>query len=83
MFAIMLRVQEIVKSQGRDMEWLAHKLGVRRESLYSRLKTGKIETLNQISIILKCPIQELIDAPKGYSHFYDHSTGEWLGIRKV
>ena len=80
MFVFMLRVQEIVRKQGRDMEWLAVQIGLTRPSLYSRLKTGKIDTLVEIANILKVPIHEMIEAPAGYGHFY--VDGVWHGIRK-
>ena len=81
MFVFVLRVQDIVKKQGRDMDWLAGRLSISRSSLYSRLKTGKIETLEQIANILQVPVHELIEAPEGYGHFY--VEGEWHGIRKL
>lgn len=81
MFVFVLRVQEILKNKGRTMEWLAGELKIKRESLYSRLKTGKIKTLEEIANILNCPIHELIEAPKGYGHFYVDDV--WEGIRKT
>lgn len=81
MFVFVLRVQEIVKKQGKDMDWLADKLGIARPSLYSRLKTGKIKSIEEIANILNVPIHELIECPEGYSHFYHE--GEWHGIRKL
>lgn len=81
MFAFVLRVQEIVKKQGKDMDWLADKLNISRPSLYSRLKTGKINTIEEIANVLNVPIHELIEAPEGYGHFYVND--EWHGIRKV
>jgi len=80
MFVFVLRVQEIVKKQGHDMEWLSGKLNLTRSSLYSSLKTGKINTLEKIANILEVPVHELIEAPKGYGHFY--VDGVWHGIRK-
>ena len=81
MFVLVLRIQEILKERGLTMEWLAGEIGIERESLYSRLRTGKISTLEEIANILKCPIHELIEAPKGYGHFY--VDGVWEGIRKT
>lgn len=81
MFVFVLRIQEIVKKQGKDMDWLADKVGIARPSLYSRIKTGKIATLENIANVLKVPIHELIEAPEGYGHFY--VDGEWHGIRKL
>ncbi len=80
MFVFVLRVQEIVDKQGQTMEWLAGKLNITRPSLYSRLKTGKIKAIEEIANVLNVPIHELIEAPKGYGHFY--VDGEWHGIRK-
>lgn len=81
MFVFVLRVQEIVKKQGKDMDWLADKLGIARPSLYSSIKTGKIKTIEKIANVLNVPVHELIEAPKGYGHFY--VEGEWHGIRKL
>lgn len=81
MFVFVLRVQEIVKKQGKNMDWLAEKLNIARPSLYSAIKTGKIDTIEKIANILNVPIHELIDAPNGYGHFY--VDGEWHGIRKI
>jgi DNA-binding phage protein len=77
----MLRVQKIVKEKGFTMLWLADKVGITRESLYSSLKTGKLNTLKTVSDILGCTIHELINAPKGYKHLY--INGVWSGLTKI
>jgi lambda repressor-like predicted transcriptional regulator len=81
MFAFVLRIQEIVRKQGKDMDWLSKQLDIARPSLYSRLKTGKIKTLEDIANILNVPVHELIECPEGYAHFYHE--GKWHGIRKL
>lgn len=82
MFVLVLRIQEVLKNKGKDMSWLADEIGITRPSLYSRLKSAKIDTLKQISEIIDAPIQELIIPSKGYAHFYDEK-GVWQGIRKL
>lgn len=81
MFVLVLRVQEIVKKQGHNMDWLADKLKISRPSLYSRIETGKIKVIEEIANILKVPVHELIEAPDGYGHFYVND--QWEGIRKL
>ena len=81
MFVFVLRVKDVLKTKGKDLNWLADQLSISRQSLYSRLKTGKIDTIEEIANIIGVPVHELIDCPKGYSHFYHE--GEWHGIRKL
>ena len=40
------------------------------------------KSLEDFARILNCEVHELIETSKGYAHFYDDKTGEWLGIRK-
>lgn len=77
-----LRIKEVVKNKGFLLEGVANKLGISYVALYKRLNTPKLSTLEEIATILNCPVQELLEAPEGYAHFYDDKTGEWLGIRK-
>lgn len=77
------RIKEIAKNKGYTLDDIAKKMGIIYNALYQRLSVSpKLSTLEEIAKILNCPIQELLDAPEGYAHFYDDKTGEWLGIRK-
>lgn len=78
----MLRIKEVAKSKGFSLDDIAKALGITYSSLFRRIDNPKLSTLEEIAQILNCPIQELLEAPEGYSHFYDDKTGEWLGIRK-
>lgn len=78
-----VRIKEIAKNKGYTLDDIAKKMGIIYNALYQRLSVSpKLSTLEEIATILNCPIQELLEAPEGYSHFYDDKTGEWLGIRK-
>lgn len=77
------RIKEIAKNKGYTLDDVAKKMGIIYNALYQRLSVSpKLSTLEEIATILNCPIQELLEAPEGYAHFYDDKTGEWLGIRK-
>lgn len=77
------RIKEIAKNKGYTLDDIAKKMGIIYNALYQRLSVSpKLSTLEEIAQILNCPIQELLEAPEGYAHFYDDKTGEWLGIRK-
>lgn len=57
-------------------------MGIIYNALYQRLSVSpKISTLEEIAKILNCPIQELLEAPEGFTHIYN-DKGEWLGIMK-
>lgn len=77
------RIKEIAKNKGYTLDDVAKKMGIIYNALYQRLSVSpKLSTLEEIATILNCPVQELLEAPEGYAHFYDDKTGEWLGIRK-
>jgi hypothetical protein len=56
--------------------------GISRQALASRLKNPTLSTIEEISVILNVSPVELINPGPDYSHFYDATTGEWLGVRK-
>lgn len=77
------RIKEIAKRKGYTLDDIAKKMGIIYNALYQRLSVSpKLSTLEEISNIIGCSLHELLEAPEGYSHFYDEKTGEWLGIRK-
>lgn len=77
------RVKQMAKKKGITLDDVAKSMGIIYNALYQRLNVSpKLSTLEEIAKILDCKIHELIEAPEGYAHFYDDSTGEWLGIRK-
>lgn len=77
-----LRIKEVAKDKGYTLDDIAKRIGITYVALYGRIKTAKLDTLKEITEILKCNIHELIEAGEGYAHFYDDKTGEYLGIRK-
>ena len=79
---LMLRIKEVARKKGKKLDDVSKGLGICYSSLYRRVDNPKFSTLQEIANFLNCPIQELIEAPEGYAHFYDDKSGEWLGIRK-
>lgn len=78
-----LRVKEIARSKGIELQALAKRIGITYQALNARLiGNPTIKALQGIADALHCSIHELIEAPPGYSHFYDDTSGEWLGVRK-
>ena len=76
----MERLKQILKEKGKTMTDLADCIGIKRESLYSRIKDPKFSTITQIAECLNIDPIELMVPSKKYAHFY--SENEWYGIRK-
>ncbi|KAB1228467.1 helix-turn-helix domain-containing protein [Chryseobacterium viscerum] len=78
-----LRIEEVLKQKGKDLNYVAEKLGVTYNAIYLRIKGNmRVDKLQEIAGALDTEPAELIQTGEGYSHFYDDKTGEWLGIRK-
>ena len=83
-FVLVIRLDDILKRKQTTKVKLCAKLKWSPQKLNSRLKgTVTLNTLISISEALNITVNELIDSQDGYSHFYDDTTGEWLGIRKI
>lgn len=78
-----LRIQDVLKRKGRDIQYVADKLGVTYNAVYLRINGNmRIDKLQEIAAVLETEPAELIELGSEFSHFYDDKTGEWLGIRK-
>lgn len=77
-----LRIKEVAKNKNYTLDDLAKNIGITYSSFFRRIDNPKLSTLEEIAKVLKCSVQELLEAPEGFSHFYDDKTGEWLGVRK-
>lgn len=78
-----LRIQDVLKRKGRDIQYVADKLGVTYNAVYLRISGNmRIDKLQEIAAVLETEPAELIELGSEFSHFYDDKTGEWLGIRK-
>ena len=81
-----MRIKEILKEQGRTLNWLADELGVSRQAL-SRQVGGKllVETAEKIASVLNVPLWQLFEDPSsvcpdvcpkcGY-HLKEHVEGD-------
>lgn len=78
-----LRIKEVAKLQGMDLQTLSKKLGITYQALNARMVGNpSIKVLQEIADVLEVTVFEIIAADDKYSHFYDDKTSEWLGIRK-
>ncbi len=67
-----LRLEEILKEQGRSKKWLAGQLGVSTETVSHwcrKLNFPKSTTLSKIAEILKIKRSELFERTEGWSRF--------------
>lgn len=78
-----LRIEDVLKRKGKDIQYVADKLHVTYNAVYLRIKGNmRIDKLSEIAGALETETAELIELGSEFSHFYDDKTGEWLGIRK-
>lgn len=79
-----LRIKEVIKSRGLQSIEVAARSGLSHVFISQVISNDNatLKTLTRLSQAIGCSISELIEAPEGYAHFYDLSTGEWLGVRK-
>lgn len=78
----MLRLKEILKEQNKTQKWLSEELGITFSALKLRKKNPTYNSIKQMADVLGVTVHQLLEAPKGYSHFYDDVTGKWLGLRE-
>lgn len=77
-----LRVKEVAKSKGMSLQELSKRLNISYQALDARTrKNCSLGIIQGMADVLECHALELIEAPKGYGHFY--VDGVWEGIRKV
>lgn len=77
-----MEIKSVLKRYGLNGKQLADKMGWSPQRLYSRLKSPSLETLELIAAAIPCEVHELIEPSANFAHFYDHETGEYLGIRR-
>lgn len=77
----MIRIKEVINKKGYEIQQVAEKLGVSRQSLHNKMNGNpSIKTLKEIADAINCDVHELINCSEDFAHFYDKE--EWLGIRK-
>lgn len=77
----MIRIKEVIRSKGLEIQQVAEMLGVSRQSLHNKMNGNpNLKTLKEIADTIECEIHELIACSEDFAHFYDKE--EWLGIRK-
>ena len=77
-----LRVKEVAKSKGYDLQTLSKKLGITYQALNARMiGNPSIKIIQEIADALNCSVFELIEPDNNFAHFYD-KDGVYLGIRK-
>lgn len=57
------KIDEYIKKYGSSKSWIAKQIGISRQSLNTIIKSQNptIETLEKLSVILNCSIEELYD----------------------
>ncbi|MDV3751162.1 helix-turn-helix transcriptional regulator [Elizabethkingia anophelis] len=77
-----LRIKEICKRKGIEVQELADKIGITRQALHARAKNNPtMKTITEIAKLLDVSIFELIGADSKTYHSYSE-TGEWMGVLK-
>lgn len=77
-----LRVKEIAKSKGMDLQTLSKKLGITYQALNARMVGNpSIKVLQEIADVLQCELIELLQVNPPFSHSYS-PEGEWKGISR-
>ncbi|WP_139259836.1 helix-turn-helix domain-containing protein [Chryseobacterium vrystaatense] len=76
------RVREVLKKHSFKLTDLAEKLGINYAPFNKKINKPTLKTLEELSILTGISVIEFQNAPEGYSHFYDGSTGQWEGIRR-
>jgi len=77
-----LRIKEVAKLQGMDLQTLSKKLGITYQALNARMiGNPSAKVIQQIADALNVSVFELIASDKDTYHSYDEK-GNWMGIVK-
>lgn len=77
-------IRETAKRKKLSLRGIAERMGVTPQALDNFLKSESLttNTLEKIASAMEVDVHELIGTGDDHSHFYDQSTGDWLGIRR-
>ncbi|GEJ46048.1 helix-turn-helix domain-containing protein [Chryseobacterium sp. ON_d1] len=77
-----LRIKEVAKSKGIDLQTLAKKLDITYQALNARMVGNpSIKIIQSIADALECSVFELIASDQYAEHSYNEN-GEWRGVLK-
>lgn len=77
-----LRIKEVAKSKGIDLQTLAKKLDITYQALNARMVGNpSIKIIQTIADALECSVFELIASDQYAEHSYNEH-GEWKGVLK-
>ncbi|VEH63280.1 Helix-turn-helix [Weeksella virosa] len=77
-----LRVKEVARNKGIDLQTLSKKLGITYQALNARIiGNPSLKVLQEIADALDCPVFELLPPGNHYQHYYDEK-GNYNGILK-
>ena len=75
------RLNSVLKKKGKTMSYLAKRMNIKRESVYSRIKNPKLSTIIEIARYLDIEPVQLIGTTKDFQHLYNE-YGEWEGVHR-
>lgn len=76
-----LRIKQVAKSKGIDLQTLSKRLGITYQALNARMVGNpSAKVLQEIADVLECSIFELIESDKYTEHSFNEK-GDWRGIR--
>ncbi|WP_156307148.1 helix-turn-helix domain-containing protein [Sphingobacterium endophyticum] len=77
-----LRIKEVAKAKGVDLQTLSKKLDITYQALNARMiGNPSMKVIQQIADVLEVSVFELIASDESTYHSYDEN-GNWMGIIK-
>ena len=76
-------IVKVLKQKGFKLNQIAEILEIQYQTLRKNLKSGNgLEMTQRIALATNINFIEFLIPPDSFAHFYEPTSGEWLGIRK-